>query len=99
MGGLWMVCVFAVLGLCSCALSAERSANSQQDAPPAQPKQAAKKTAATDPNKFAIVVAGVGGEEAYTKKFTAQALRLYETLTGQLGFAEKNVYLLTEVGR
>jgi hypothetical protein len=55
-----------------------------------------KPSRATDPHKFALIVAGVGGEEAYTKKFTAQAMRLYEALTAQLGFAEKNVFLLTE---
>ena len=42
------------------------------------------------------MVAGVGGEEAYTRKFTAQATHLYELLVTQLGFAEKNVFLLTE---
>ena len=91
-----------LLGLCSCALSADRGANPQtQNTPPAQQgeaqnKTSAKKTAPVDPNKFAIVVAGVGGEEAYTRKFTAQAGKLYEGLTVQLGFAAKNVFLLTE---
>ena len=41
--------------------------------------------------------AGVGGEESYTKKFTAEAMRLYEALTIDLGFGSKNTYLLTEV--
>lgn len=52
--------------------------------------------AAVDPNKFAIVVAGVGGEEAYTKKFSAEAGRLYDALTTRLGFDEKNVSLFIE---
>ena len=60
-----------------------------------QPEKKAARPA--DPNKFAIVVAGVGGEEAYTKKFTAEALRLYETLTTELGFGPAHTYLLTEV--
>lgn len=98
--------VSAVIGLClglwSCAFSAERQANSQQgNTGPArqtetQAKTAPKKPAVVDPNKFALIVAGVGGEETYTKKFTAQAMRLNETLTAQLGFDERNVYLLTE---
>jgi hypothetical protein len=101
---LCVLCVCAVIVLCSCA---NRGANAQQEnSSPAnqpatqvaaQPKPAPKKSAVTDPNKFALIVAGVGGEEAYKKKFTAQALRLREVLTGQLGFAERNVYLLTEV--
>jgi hypothetical protein len=94
--------VSAVIGLCSCALSADRGANpptqnvspSRQD--DSKSKAPARKTATIDPNKFALVVAGVGGEEAYTKRFTAQAMRLYEALTVQLGFAAKNVFLLTE---
>ncbi|MEK6409769.1 MAG: hypothetical protein AABN34_22825 [Acidobacteriota bacterium] len=94
--------VSAVIGLCSCALSADRGNAPTQNASPSRQdvasKAAARKSAATDPNKFAVVVAGVGGEEAYTKKFTAQATRLYEALTAQLGFAAKNVFLLTETG-
>jgi hypothetical protein len=43
-------------------------------------------------------VAGVGGEEEYTKRFTDQAVRLYEVLIGQLGFSPLNVSLLTELG-
>jgi hypothetical protein len=94
--------VSAVIGLCSCAVSAQRNDNQQSNKPAAEqeaakPKTVVRKSAVTDPNKFALIVAGVGGEEAYKKKFTAQALRLREVLTGQLGFAEKNVYLLTEV--
>jgi hypothetical protein len=85
-------------------MSANRGANAQQgNQSPAnqtvtQARPAvARKSTVTDPNKFALIIAGVGGEEAYKKKFTAQALRLREVLTGQLGFGEKNVYLLTEV--
>ena len=61
-----------------------------------KPSPAKKPRATIDPNKFAIVIAGVGGEEAYTKKFTEQAAHLYDALTNRLGFDEKNVYLLTE---
>ena len=99
---LGLLCVSAVIGLCSCALSAERGTHPQQEnASPARQSEAKpaatkKPAAAVDPNKFALVVAGVGGEEAYTRKFTAQATRLYEALTTQLGFAAKNVTLLTE---
>lgn len=92
----------AMIGLCSCAMSAQRNDNQQSnkssvEQEAAKPKTAIRKSAVSDPNKFALIVAGVGGEESYKKKFTAQALRLREVLTGQFGFAEKNVYLLTEV--
>src|SRR4029453_14666301 len=71
----------------------------QENAAPAPQKTPApeKKPPRTiDPNKFALVVAGVGGEEAYTRKFTGQATRLYEVLVTELGFPAKNVTLLTE---
>lgn len=61
----------------------------------AQPASEAKR-AAVDPNKFAIVIAGAGGEPAYTKKFTAQAHEIFGALTEKLGFEAKNVYVLTE---
>jgi hypothetical protein len=97
-----VLCVFAVIGLCSCALSAERGTAPQpQDPSPApqtetKPSASKKPAAPVDANKFALVVAGVGGEEVYTRKFTAQATRLYEALTAELGFDVKNVALLTE---
>lgn len=102
-GLLCILGVSAVIGSCSCALSADRGSAPTQNASPSrqddtQSKAAARKSAAADPNKFALVVAGVGGEEAYTKKFTAQAARLYEALTTQLGFAARNIFLLTETG-
>lgn len=85
--------------LYACGSGAERQRNRPEtQQPAAQPtRQAEKKPPrAIDPNRFALVVSGVGGEEAYTRKFTAQATRLYETLTTQLGFGPKNVFLLTE---
>jgi hypothetical protein len=97
-----MLWIFAMIGLCSCALSAERSsapqAASSSPAPQSDQKPAANKKpmSPVDPNKFALIVAGVGGEEIYTRKFTAQAAQLYEALTTELGFAVKNVALLTE---
>jgi hypothetical protein len=99
LASLSVLCLCALIGLCSCALSADRGAPpQQQNSSPSQSTQEkpAVKKATIDPNKFALVLSGVGGEDAYTKKFTAQATRLYETLTDQLGFSQKNVFLLTE---
>jgi len=86
------------LAFSSCGAGTSRNSNAQQTNPEAQTKSAAEKKsrAAVDPNKFALVVTSVGGEEAYTRKFTDQAGRLYDALTNQLGFVEKNVFLLTE---
>src|SRR5689334_4849129 len=91
------------LALCACSASAGRvtNLNSSPQSPPQaatqEPAAKDKKPRATvDPNKFALIVAGVGGEEVYTKKFSAEANQLYDALTNRLGFDEKNVYLLTE---
>ena len=90
-----------VLLLCSCALQADQGNRQQQEnankTRQSEVKPEVRKPASpADPNKFALVVAGVGGEDAYTKKFTAQATKLYDILTTQLGFGTKNVTLLTE---
>ncbi|HXG66352.1 MAG TPA: hypothetical protein VNO70_14735 [Blastocatellia bacterium] len=86
--------------LCSCGVSAERQGQQPSPATPetgqAQSQPEKKQRAAVDPNKFALIIAGVGGEEVYTKKFTAQAASLYGALTERLGFDEKNVFMLTE---
>lgn len=83
--------------LASCgAASNPQQGNANQSEAQSKPVAQKKRRATIDPNKFAIVVAGVGGEEAYTKKFTEQATHLYDALTNRLGFDEKNVYLMTE---
>ncbi|HSO74281.1 MAG TPA: hypothetical protein VLU47_05540 [Blastocatellia bacterium] len=95
----------ASLALClavsSCGAGSGRG-SSAQEANTAQVERQAKAAAekkpraVVDPNKFALVITSAGGEEAYTKKFTDQATRLYDALANQLGFEEKNVFLLTE---
>ena len=93
---------YSSLALClafsSCGAGARRSPEAQQTNSEAKAELAAekKRRAAVDPNKFALVITSVGGEESYTKKFTDQAVRLYDALTNQLGFEEKNVSVLTE---
>ncbi|HWN99736.1 MAG TPA: hypothetical protein VNS63_10745, partial [Blastocatellia bacterium] len=99
--GLMYVPLALCLAVSSCGAAGQRGSNAQQanTAPtqtPEKPVVEKKPRASVDTNKFALVVTSVGGEEAYTKKFTDQATRLYDALTNQLGFAEKNVFLLTE---
>ncbi|HEY3138667.1 MAG TPA: hypothetical protein VGL29_21760 [Blastocatellia bacterium] len=95
---LGVLCVSTMMGSCSCALSADRQTGQQPStSATAQSARETRTQRAVDPNKFALIVAGVGGEETYKKKFTAQALQLYDVLTNQLGFSDKNVSLLTEV--
>jgi hypothetical protein len=93
----------AALALClalwSCSAGAERNRLADAAPPTAQQETASKpkeQRAAVDPHKFALIVAGAGGEESFTKKFTSQAMQLYDAVTTRLGFDEKQVYLLTE---
>ena len=88
---------------CSCGASADRQQEANKNNQPVQDasetkaqKESKPPRAAVDPKKFAIIVAGVGGEESYTKKFSAHATTLYEALTYRLGFDEKQVFLLME---
>jgi hypothetical protein len=60
--------------------------------------QEARRKAPSDPDRFAVIISGVGGEDAYTKRFTGQALELYQILTTRFGFIENNVTVLTENG-
>src|SRR6185295_4052804 len=87
----------ACLALWSCSAGAQQS---RPAAPPITEQEPAAKAkeprAAVDPHKFALIVAGAGGEESFTKKFTSQAMQLYDAVTTRLGFDEKQVFLLTE---
>lgn len=92
---------------CSCGASAARQQNKNQEAnknveagqdefQTREQKETKPPRAAIDPKKFAIIIAGVGGEESYTKKFTAHATTIYEAFTNRLGFDEKQVFMLME---
>jgi hypothetical protein len=49
-----------------------------------------------DPNKFAVIISGIGGDEAYSTRFAKWAGDLRAALVGRLGFAEERVTALTE---
>ncbi|PYP83858.1 MAG: hypothetical protein DMF61_21805 [Blastocatellia bacterium AA13] len=84
--------------LCSCGASGQQQQPKSAAPKPPQERKSSADRAPIDDNKFAIVIAGVGGEDLYRKKFTEQATLLYSTLTEKLGFAEQNTILLTEGG-
>jgi hypothetical protein len=53
-------------------------------------------SAPADRNKFAVIISGASGEEAYATQFTQWTLSLRSALTGKFGFAEDRIKLLTE---
>ena len=67
----------------------------QKKPPQSEPAQPAQKLP-PDQNKFAVVITGISGEEAYTKKFAEWTNKLRDLLTGKLGFAEEKTFILTE---
>jgi hypothetical protein len=81
------------LTLCSPELQSQNA--NRPDEQQAKPEESRPRTP-VDPKRFALIIAGVGGEEAYTRKFTAQALQLRDALTTSLGYDEKQVFLLAE---
>lgn len=66
----------------------------QQDAQKAQPTPTPRLP--PDPNKFAVIISGIGGEEAYAAQFAKWASDLRAAMIGRLGFAEEQVITLTE---
>ncbi len=81
--------------------SAQTNTSAQTNVP-AQTTGPVKSDAArapVDKSKFAIIVAGVGGEQVYAKAFAHQAARLHEALTTRLGFDQSQTFVLSELGQ
>src|SRR5262245_36758640 len=49
-----------------------------------------------DPNKFAVIISGAGGDESYSTRFAKWAADLRSALVGRLGFADERVTTLVE---
>jgi len=49
-----------------------------------------------DPNKFAVIISGIGGDETYSTRFAKWTSDLRSALVERLGFAEERVTALTE---
>lgn len=62
----------------------------------AQTNVAQKKTAPLDPNKFALIIKGAGGEPAYAKQFDEWTTALSSVLSERYGFDGKQVQVLTQ---
>lgn len=55
-----------------------------------------KKAAPLDPNKFALIINGAGGEPAYAKQFEEWTAELSSVLSERFGFDTKQIRVLTE---
>jgi hypothetical protein len=49
-----------------------------------------------DPNKFAVIISGIGGDETYSARFAKWTADLRSALVARLGFAEERVTALAE---
>jgi hypothetical protein len=89
-----------ILGLSLCLLLS--SACAQTAKAPAQAQAATTQTSTPapksipDPNKFALILVGIGGEEEYVTKFAKWSGELKTTLLDKLGFAQENLIFLSE---
>ena len=88
------------LGICfclfltsACAQTAKVPAQAQAAIPQA-PTPAPKSI--PDPNKFAFIITGIGGEEEFVGKFAKWSGELKTTLLDKLGFAPENLIFLSE---
>ena len=58
----------------------------------------AQKAAPVDPNKFALIINGPGGETAYAQQFEEWTTQLRTALSEKFGFDAKNIRVLAEKG-
>ncbi|MFN7926922.1 MAG: C13 family peptidase [Blastocatellia bacterium] len=90
-----------VIGLTLCFFSSVACAQAgkppvQAPAPSISTTNAPAQKLVPDPNKYAVIIAGVSGEEEYAKLFAKQTAELKAALTEKLAFAKENVTVLTE---
>jgi chorismate mutase len=88
-----------VLTILLCSSGVTACAQDVEQEPPrkeAKPVKAEQARPPADPNKFAVIITGLGGEEAYVKQFAAWGAELRRALIERLAFAENQVTLLTE---
>jgi hypothetical protein len=90
--------LISTLSVTACAQDVPILPKEQQK--PKQEKPKIERPAAprmpADRNKFAVIITGISGEEAYAKQFTEWTSKLRSTLIESLGFAEDQVMVLRE---
>src|SRR5205085_5930559 len=69
----------------------------EQEPPKKEPtRKAPVERPLADPNKHAIIISGLSGEEPYAKQFTKWTDDLHSALIERLAFADDHVQILTE---
>jgi hypothetical protein len=98
-----LIAVWLLVSIFGIAACAQQAAPRAAQDPPSKPATTSPTPAPSpaprppaDPNKFAIIISGVSGEEEYAKQFSKWTRDLYTALTERLSFDEKHVQLLTE---
>ncbi len=89
-------CLTLLLAISACAQDVPVAQKKTPDQGAAQPAVKPAQKLPADQNKFAVIITGIGGEEAYVKKFAEWTNKLRDALTSQLGFADEKVFVLTE---
>jgi hypothetical protein len=79
-----------------CAQAAAQGGNAAPVATPTGQTATAAARPPADPDKFAVILVGASGEEAYAKQFAQWAASLRSALVERLGFGEGNLKVLTE---
>jgi hypothetical protein len=75
-------------------ITPNRPATAQQEKP--KPVASPTPQLPPDPNKYAVIISGISGEEAYADRFAKWTADLRNSLIGKLGFAEDHVTVLSE---
>lgn len=87
--------MLALLAVSACAQDIPATSETQMPSVQEKKQPPAAKLP-PDRRKFAVLITGIGGEEAYVEKFGGWKDRLRQALVNRLGFAEDQVYSLTE---
>ncbi len=82
--------VLVLFGL-TCAQTRRPQQQNPSSAPPTPLRQSPP-----DPNKFAVIINGAGGEAAYATLFTEWTTNLNKALTTRFGFSRDHIKLLSE---
>lgn len=90
------ICFLLLLAVAACAQDVPVTTKPQIKQEPTQPAAPLTPKRPADPNKYAVIITGVSGEETYAKQFGEWTTKLRGAMTGQLGFADEKVFVLTE---